>query len=114
MKKYFPQKKILKFLLCGSGNNGWKKNDILSKFTSPKLNIKRIIISTIQTAHTDEFINKIIMSDKLFLIVDEVHRSGSSTFSGIFKINSGPRIGLSATPKRFRDEEGTNKIKKLF
>lgn len=114
VEKVFLKDEEIKLLLCGSGNNKWRNNNILTKFTKPSLNMKRIIISTIQTAHTDDFIDNIIMSDKLFLIVDEVHRSGSSTFSNIFRIESGARIGLSATPDRFRDSVGTQKIIDYF
>ncbi len=111
--KAFTDCDKLKVLLCGDINDGWK-NGILNKFTNPNVPSNRIIISTIQTASSDQFLNQIVMSDKIFIIVDEVHRSGSERFSNIFKIESGPRIGLSATPKRFRDKEGTDKIYNYF
>ncbi len=101
-------------LLCGANNSRWKNNNTLNNFSNPLSNTKRIIISTIQTAYSDEFINRIYMGNHLFLIVDEVHRSGSKAFRNIFRINSGRRIGLSATPHRFRDPEGTEIIYNYF
>lgn len=101
-------------LLCGGNNRNWKKNNMLGKFSNPKSKVKRIIISTIQTASSSDFLKQINMSDKLFLIIDEVHRSGANKFSQIFNIKSGPRIGLSATPERFRDPVGTKKIYDYF
>ena len=48
------------------------------------------------------------------LIADEVHRLGSKHFSKIFEIKSGSRLGLSATPERFGDPEGTDRILGYF
>ena len=44
----------------------------------------------------------------------EVHEIGSRKNSNAIKINSGPRLGLSATPKRYGDPEGTAKIINYF
>jgi superfamily II DNA or RNA helicase len=48
------------------------------------------------------------------LVCDEVHRAGSGNFSNVFAIDSGPRLGLSATPERYGDPDGTDKILAYF
>lgn len=113
VEKTFGDEEV-SILVCGDNNNSWQKDGLLYKFTNPNLKTKRIVLATIQTASKDKFINLIYQSESLFLIVDEVHRSGSDSFSKIFGINSGPRMGLSATPKRFRDPIGTKKIYDYF
>jgi len=51
---------------------------------------------------------------RIQLIADEVHNYGASTFQRIFDINAGRRIGLSATPERKMDPEGTEAILSYF
>ena len=101
-------------LLCGAGNNGWKKSGYLQAWTEPSLNKKKIILSTMDTAATDQFINSISQGDHLFLVADEVHRLGSPFRRKIFNIITGARLGLSATPRRFGDEIGTSAIFNYF
>ena len=48
------------------------------------------------------------------MIVDEVHNCGAPTFQSVFEIDAGRRIGLSATPDRKWDEEGTQTIYQYF
>ena len=48
------------------------------------------------------------------LIVDEVHNVGSPTFSSVLRADFIWRLGLSATPVRYFDEEGTDRIKGYF
>jgi superfamily II DNA or RNA helicase len=43
-----------------------------------------------------------------------VHRAGAPSFQSVFEIDAGRRIGLSATPDRQWDEEGTEKIYQYF
>ena len=104
-KDYIPLK-------CGNGHNAWKKS--LSRFTSPDFTQKAYVLATIDTASSELFISEIIGSERLFLVIDEVHTSGADKRSNIFKIRSGPRLGLSATPKRYGDPEGTQLIVDYF
>jgi superfamily II DNA or RNA helicase len=50
----------------------------------------------------------------LFLVADEVHRLGADGARRILRIDSGPRLGLSATPERAGDPEGTSAIFEYF
>lgn len=49
-----------------------------------------------------------------FLLADECHYIGSKKRQLQFLFNFGKRLGLSATPNRWWDEEGTEFIRKLF
>lgn len=102
-------------LLAGGGNNGWKKGGRLKGMTSSDAGIEpRIIITTIRTASTHVFRSRIAQGSHLMIVADEVHQTGSMFNSNVFSIDSGPRLGLSATPYRYGDPEGTAKIFDYF
>ena len=48
------------------------------------------------------------------LVADEVHRIGSPVRRNILNINAGERLGLSATPIRYGDPDGTSAIFEYF
>ena len=101
--------------LCGGGNNKWK--DYLSQISDPlalESGRKYLILAVMATASSKEFINKFKGGNHVFFIADEVHRLGSSQYRQVFSLDSGPRLGLSATPKRFGDPEGTKAIFSYF
>lgn len=103
-----------KLFICGDSNNQWKENSVLRSWTDPGIYDKRVILSTIDTASSDQFINSIKQGEHIFVVVDEVHCMGSRVYSNITRIDTGPRLGLSATPKRFGDPEGTEIILEYF
>lgn len=100
-------------LLCGGGNNSWKTNKLLYNWTK-KTDKPRIVIAILPTASSDMFLKNLNQDDHLFIIADEVHRIGSINNRRIFNINCGPRLGLSATPRRAGDLEGTELILQYF
>lgn len=102
------------YLLCCSGHNEWKKNNALSSWTAHSSNNKRITIATLDTAVSKEFMNKIICGKHLFIVADEVHRTGSLMHRELFHIDAGYKLGLSATPKRYGDPIGTQSIIDYF
>ena len=95
------------YLLCGDGNNEWKRTGALSTWTSSGGSTHRIILATMDTACSDEFVRNVAQGSHLFVVADEVHRLGSPHRRNALKINSGARLGLSATPRRYGDSEGT-------
>lgn len=102
-------------LKCGDGNNTWRKNSRLHKFTRPVPGISgRVVLTTMPTARTEEFRNSICGGEHLFVIADEVHEVGSTENSMALLIESGKRLGLSATPRRYNDPIGTQKIFEYF
>ena len=102
-------------LVAGGGNNTWKIPQRLKGMTnSETTHGGRIVLSTMQTASTDRFLESIAGGDHLMLVADEVHQTGSSKHSKIMRINAGKRLGLSATPVRYGDPDGTRQIFNYF
>lgn len=105
-----------KILKASSKEKNWKhKLSALPRDFYMGLENKVVIMTTHDTLSSDFFIKKIkkIKSDKL-LIVDEAHGIGSSKrLNGLIE-DYNYRLGLSATPKRWFDEEGTQAIYDYF
>lgn len=113
LKDSIPDKSV-QYLLCGDQNNTWKKNNYLKSWTRENVSIKRIIIATMATASSEEFLSCVSGGDHLFIVADEVHNLGSNKRRNVFRIKSGPRLGLSATPERYGDPDGTQAIFDYF
>ena len=110
VKFLIPNARILH---VGGGYKSWKKE--LKRFSKPDSESKpKIIIAILDSASSDEFLEKINDEGRLMLIADEVHRVGSNHFSKVLQINSEARLGLSATPRRYGDPIGTKKIYDYF
>ncbi|MHA1875588.1 MAG: DEAD/DEAH box helicase family protein [Promethearchaeota archaeon] len=74
-----------------------------------------IIITTHDTLSSPKFVNLIQSTEiPIFLIVDEVHGIGSQKRRNGLLNKYDRRLGLSATPKRYFDEEGTQVIFDYF
>jgi superfamily II DNA or RNA helicase len=95
-------------LTVGAGSLGWRAPGRVESFTTAEHELgKRLIIATLQTACKDEFLSRVKQGSHLMVVCDEVHHAGSS-------IDSGARLGLSATPERYGDPDGTAKILSYF
>jgi superfamily II DNA or RNA helicase len=96
-------------ILCGSSNLKWKSElrSAVSDFrlTKPYL----CVIAVHQTACSDTFLRAFdkIPKDQKLLIADEVHGLGARQLRNALQNSFEFRLGLSATPKRWYDEEGT-------
>jgi len=102
-----------KLLVCGGGRTSWRDDALLRTWTRSKRDA-RIVLSTMQTAVSDDFVSLLKTGDHIFLIADEVHRMGSVEHQKLLELDTGPRLGLSATPTRAGDPEGTEAIMKYF
>lgn len=103
------------FMQAGAGHVRWKTPGRLKAMTDPNpLAGPRIILSTMQTASSDGFLRNIRGGEHLMVVADEVHQTGSSHHSKLFSIPSGVRLGLSATPKRYGDPDGTARMFAYF
>ena len=112
IQREIPQAVLLS---CGAGKTVWRKQGRLESFTSTNVSLgQRIVLATIQTARSEEFLQRLKQSDQLLVVADEVHRTGSNENRALFSINAGRRLGLSATPKRFGDQEGTSLLLSYF
>jgi superfamily II DNA or RNA helicase len=72
------------------------------------------VIATQHTAATDTYLSRVANGSHLLLVVDEVHRIGAASLSRSLSIDAGGRLGLSATPERYGDPEGTAMLRKYF
>src|SRR5207248_1375578 len=70
--------------------------------------------ATLQTASTPDFYSRIQDPSSLLIVIDESHRAGSERYRRIFSIDAPARLGLSATPNRFNDPDGTQAIYGYF
>lgn len=100
-------------LLAGGSNDKWRHHSLLRLFTEPNGDA-RLTIATIQTACTRDFRNRVNGGDHLLLVADEVHRLGAPEVRKALTIAAGARLGLSATPDRYGDAEGTAAIRDYF
>jgi superfamily II DNA or RNA helicase len=101
-------------LRCGAGHAKWRDDRLVGPWTRAGAEAPRIVLSTMQTAATPEFRAALRQGSHLFLVADEVHRVGSPNHLSLLSIESGPRLGLSATPRRAGDPDGTAKILAYF
>lgn len=73
------------------------------------------IITTYKTGGSEDFIELVNrVKGKSFLIADECHYFGTMSFMENHLINLDAKLGLSATPDRWWDEEGTKFLKNYF
>jgi superfamily II DNA or RNA helicase len=100
----------------GSINKYWKR-DLSNLIIDMNLKIVSysILVCTHNTLSDSFFCEKIeTLNNPIIIIVDEVHGVGTELrVSGLLQ-NYSMRLGLSATPERWFDDEGTKKIFKYF
>jgi superfamily II DNA or RNA helicase len=105
----------LRLLVCGGGNNDWRTEGRLAAWTRARTGgSPRCVVATLQTACSQEFVGKCAHGPHLFVIADEVHRLGAFEARRVLELNSGARLGLSATPERAGDQEGTRAVFDYF
>ncbi len=102
-------------LVAGGGHNRWRQSKRLQGMTADDSSLGgRIILATMQTAATDAFRSQLLEGRHLLVVVDEVHQIGSPHNSRFLGVDAGLRLGLSATPKRYGDPDGTEQIMRYF
>jgi hypothetical protein len=111
VKEEFPEEAVV---LAGGGNDRWKELGKLRRISSPSSVAGRFILATMQTAATETFRQALWQGDHLMIIADEVHQIGSPFNSQCLSIDTGARLGLSATPQRYGDPDGTVRIFDYF
>jgi superfamily II DNA or RNA helicase len=112
LKTEFPKAAIL---LAGAGNESWKSPNRLEGMTSSSQSPSdRIVLATMQTASTERFRRGVNQGAHLLIVADEVHQVGSPENSKVLEVDAGARLGLSATPIRYGDPDGTQKIFRYF
>jgi len=103
-------------LLVGGGNDRWRSDELLRPWTSrtPAGSAPRIVLAMMQTAGTDAFMTRVAVHDRLLVVADEAHRLGSLSAQRLLDIDAPWRLGLSATPVRAGDAEGTARLMAYF
>lgn len=105
-----------KIIIADSSNPLWKDElSNYSTFINRNYFNRIIVITTYKTFSSELFIRLInnFKTDRL-LIADEMHWSGAETYSKGLTENYTYRLGLSATPERYFDDEGSAKIINYF
>ncbi|MFG2572311.1 DEAD/DEAH box helicase family protein [Streptomyces sp. NPDC048481] len=90
--------------LCGDGESAWKTR-LHNWLTRPAS--ERVVVALAPTAAQRPFVNQASRAKGLLLVGDEVHRLGAVSYQKILEIDAAARLGLSATPERAGDPEGT-------
>lgn len=100
-------------LRVGAGHSEW--TDSLRPWTTRSTN-RRIVLATVQTASSPEFLKRVSPGSDKLLVVDEVHRAGSQKQRALLDetVFRGARLGLSATPRRAGDPVGTAALLDFF
>ena len=102
-------------LLVGGSRGSRDWHLVLADFTRAARYLgPRIVVATIQSASTEKFLSSVVAGEHLLVVADEVHRTGSPRHQNIFSVDAGARLGLSATPTRYGDPEGTSAILQYF
>lgn len=105
-----------KIIVAESSNSNWK-NELVNyrNFINENYRKRIIILTTYNTFSNKTFIELINeFKDDALLIADEMHWSGADTFSKGLIDKYKFRLGLSATPNRYFDDEGTKNIISYF
>ncbi|MHA1882230.1 MAG: DEAD/DEAH box helicase family protein [Candidatus Thorarchaeota archaeon] len=109
IRKVYPDVPIM----CAGGGYEWKTNPIKRMFILD-LERPRIILATMQTASSEDFMQFFSQANNSVLVADEAHRLGSTKFRRIMDIDFKARLGLSATPERLFDTEGSMALIEAF
>ena len=104
----------LQLMICGGGHTRWRENGRLRTWSRPGGGAPRAVLATVQTAATKEFCGLCVSGAHLFMIADEVHRLGAEGARSLLALDTGARLGLSATPERAGDPDGTAALMEYF
>lgn len=103
-------------VIASGRNDNWKEDlsDIIYDLNFETID-KAFLLTTHKTFSNEKFMDKIKDLNKpVFLIVDEVHGIGAPTYQKGLNDNYKYKLGLSATPERWFDDEGTEAIFSFF
>ena len=104
-------------ILCSSKHGKWNLV-VRSKVQDFNLNVLKsiCILSIHQTAASERFLKAIkrLRPETTMIIGDEVHSLGSQKLLKALVPQAGIRLGLSATPRRWFDNEGTKRLFEYF
>jgi len=103
-------------IIADSSNPNWKRQlaDQIFDLNSSVID-NLVILTTHDTFYTQDFLQIVQKAkDEVFLIADEVHSIGSEQRKKGLVSSYRYRLGLSATPSRWFDPEGTTQLMEYF
>jgi superfamily II DNA or RNA helicase len=100
-------------ILLAGGGHSWKSRQDKQIFIS-NIRKPRITLATMDTAASADFIEFFSQAENSVLVADEVHGIGSPVRREILELPFCAKLGLSATPERLFDEEGSEAIAQAF
>lgn len=112
--KWLPKSGLL--VVGGKGNGPAKWSPYLEAFSKQSTaSLPRIVLSTYASARSETFKKKFKFGIHLLVAADEVHTFGSVENRELANwLEAGATLGMSATPERKWDIEGTNAIFDYF
>lgn len=76
---------------------------------------QQVVLTTAKTASSTDFLKRLAGGAHLLLVADEVHTLGAPDLRrSVLSIDAGAVLGLSATPERYGDPEGTQALRDYF
>ena len=99
------------FIMCFESSKKWS-SPLLEAVTRYQYKEQKnlFIITTTSTYTLQKFQDPISRLSNLYIIVDEAHNFGAPQIRNHYLQNARFRLGLSATPTRYMDEEGTDAL----
>jgi DNA phosphorothioation system restriction enzyme len=104
----------LRPLPCCRGRAKWYEDMQVKAFNSSSSNISSAIVTNSTFASTAFQKSLKAIRSPLLLIADEVHNLGSENYRRALPSDANYRLGLSATPERWFDSTGTEKLTDYF
>ena len=101
------------FFKCFESSKNWIE-ELLLKLRLQQKKQNNLFIITTNTTFMNSIFNAKLNKRNVVLVVDEVHNFGSKEIKNFYLDKVKYRLGLSATPRRYMDEEGTNAIFDYF
>jgi superfamily II DNA or RNA helicase len=102
-------------LLLATGDEpAWRRGSLLRDFLSAGSDRRPIVLATMDTACSEDFLARVGDLSSLVLVADEVHRIGSPQRRRALEVAAEWRLGLSATWERERDAGGSEAILDFF
>ncbi|WP_315819382.1 DEAD/DEAH box helicase [Paraflavitalea speifideaquila] len=110
------EKFSLDSILVGESKALWEEDTARQAQLFNRGKIDRVILITTNASFTSKSFQSIIAPclEETLLIIDEVHYAGAYTIRKLLPQNCKYRLGLSATPERHGDEEGTKALFDYF
>ncbi|MCK2156413.1 DEAD/DEAH box helicase family protein [Exiguobacterium sp. 17-1] len=104
---------------CLSDNTKWKlqMRSAIDEYNYGDIKHLTLIVTHQSNSNLEGFLSllsRIKRQNEILYIADEVHYLGSRTLRHSLRNSIEMRLGLSATPKRWRDEEGTKILNDYF